>query len=436
MFSKAFLTAISLALIISASPVINKPGIRIPIRKRTSLTLPDGTLDRDEAVRQTIKTANKHRQNLINLVQNGGTLPDGASIPTLARRVPPALSKRQMEPLIFQDKGLASGSIAIGTPHQPFTIDFDTGSSDLWVANIACNDYACEGKDLYDPLQSRTSVSQPGTFSTEYGGGSPVSGPIYSDTVKIGGVTVTNQTFSAVTSLSSQFEGSPQDGILGLAYPAISNLNASTFFENAYQQGVVAQNDFAFKLTTGYSSLYLGGTDELLYKGEIERHPVSPDKGFWWITNGSVQVNGKSVQVNSETSPLTPTFDTIIDTGTKFMYGPPSEVDTFYKQVPNAYPLGTEDGFYAFPCHAVPDVSFSWGGKEWNVSQDTFNLGLANKDGSGGCIGALQGKDLGFGPGVWLLGDAFLQDVYSVFSFSDNTVGFAELSLGFDVSCW
>ncbi|KAH9910842.1 acid protease [Amylocystis lapponica] len=429
MFSKAFLTAISLALIISASPVINNPaGIRIPIRKRTSLTLPDGTFDRDEAIRQTVKTANKHRQNLINLVENGGTLPDGASIPTLAQHVPPALSKRQIEHLTFQDNGLVSGSIAIGTPHQPFTIDFDTGSSDLWVANIDCNDYTCEGKVLYDPLQSSTSVSQPGTFSTEYGGGSPVSGPIYSDTVKVGTVTVTNQTFSAVTSLPGAFANSPEDGIVGLAYPEISNLNASTFFENAYQQGVVAQNDFAFKLTKGDSSLYLGGTDEGLYKGAIERHPVSPDKGYWWITNGSVQVNGKSVQVNSETSSLAPTFDTIIDTGTTIMYGPPSEVDTFYKQVPGAYPLGTADGVYAFPCHDVPHVSFSWGGKEWNVSQDTFNLGTANKDGSGGCIGALLGKDLGFGPGVWLLGDAFLENLYSVFSFGDKTVGFAELA--------
>ncbi|KAH9911890.1 acid protease [Amylocystis lapponica] len=330
MFSKAFLTAISLALIISASPSSTTP--------RTSLTLPDGTFDRDEAIRQTVKTANKHRQNLINLVENGGTLPDGPPS-RLSRGVSPLRSQSARWSSDIPGQWLRSGSIAIGTPHQPFL-----------------------STSIPARLTSGTSVSQPGTFSIEYGDQSTVSGPVYSDTgVGIGRWTVTNQTFSA-------FADAPEDGILGLAYPEISNLHAVlNLLENAYQQGVVAQNDFAFKLTTGDSSLYLGGTDEFLYNGEIERHPVSPDKGYWWITNGSVQVNGKSVQVNSETSPL----DTIIDTGTTFMYGPPSEVDTFYKQVPGAYQLDTADGVYAFPCHDVPDVSFSWGGKEWNIGKDT-----------------------------------------------------------------
>ena len=37
-------------------------------------------------------------------------------------------------------------------------------------------------------------------------------------------MTVKNQYFSPVTTLSSSFAGDPIDGLLGLAYPAISNL--------------------------------------------------------------------------------------------------------------------------------------------------------------------------------------------------------------------
>ena len=43
-------------------------------------------------------------------------------------------------------------------------------------------------------------------------------------------MSVTGQTFSPVTTLSSSFSGDPIDGILGLAFPAISNLNAVSLY--------------------------------------------------------------------------------------------------------------------------------------------------------------------------------------------------------------
>ncbi len=43
-------------------------------------------------------------------------------------------------------------------------------------------------------------------------------------TVTVAGLSVTGQYFSPVTTLSSSFSGDPIDGILGLAWPAISNL--------------------------------------------------------------------------------------------------------------------------------------------------------------------------------------------------------------------
>lgn len=42
--------------------------------------------------------------------------------------------------------------------------------------------------------------------------------------VNVAGVAVKNQYFSPVTTLSSSFADDPIDGLLGLAYPAISNL--------------------------------------------------------------------------------------------------------------------------------------------------------------------------------------------------------------------
>ena len=128
----------------------------------------------------------KHRQNLINLQRNTGSLPEGAHI--LDPVVIPAanitaLRKRQSEALTDQGQDEEwTGTISIGTPAQSFVIDFDTGSSDLWVPSTGCSGLTCALKDKYNPAKSSTSSKKTGTFSIEYGDGSTVSGPIYTDT--------------------------------------------------------------------------------------------------------------------------------------------------------------------------------------------------------------------------------------------------------------
>ena len=61
------------------------------------------------------------------------------------------------------------------------------------------------------------------------------------------------------------------------------------------------------------------------------------------------------------------------------------------------------------------------------LHNSSLSLGETSS-GSGKCVGALAGQDLGLGSNVWLLGDSFMKNVYSVFSFDRNTVGFAQLA--------
>ncbi|KAJ3965027.1 hypothetical protein EV361DRAFT_955395 [Lentinula raphanica] len=77
MFAKASLVSfVTLALLAAASP-LRPQQIRGPIAlpKRSTLTKSDGTFDLDKAIGQTVATQNKHRQNLINLQNNTGSLP-------------------------------------------------------------------------------------------------------------------------------------------------------------------------------------------------------------------------------------------------------------------------------------------------------------------------------------------------------------------------
>ncbi|TBU55644.1 protease [Dichomitus squalens] len=416
MFCKAALITVALALIASASPIV-KPssGIRIPIQKRGSLTNEDGTFNAEKVARELVRVQNKHRQNLINLKNNVGVkaFNKGASIKPLATI--PTHVKRDGVDLTDQENDLLwTGEITIGTDDQKFVIDFDTGSSDLWVPSTSCD--SCGSHNKYDP--STSGKKESGSFSISYGDGSTASGDPYTDTVTVGGVKVTGQYLAAVTQESSEFQSDPSDGLLGLAFPAISSLNHDPFFFTAVSQGTAKEGRFGFKLASSGSELYIGGTNSDLYKGDIEYHDISSDNGFWQIGGASVSVGGKSVADS---------FDTIIDTGSTIITAPTDAAKSFWDAVDGSDVYDSSQGLYSYPCDSAPEVSFNWGGKDWAISSENLSLG-ETESGSGSCVGAISGGDLGLGDNVWLLGDTLLKNTYTVFSVDDNGVGFAELA--------
>ncbi|KAI0094230.1 acid protease [Irpex rosettiformis] len=417
MFCKASLITVALALMASATPVVKDSGFSVDLPKRATLTKADGTFDHEAAILHNIKTHNKYQKNLRNLLNNTGSLPGEFELKDF-RTIPDALLKRATfsEPLTDELNDLEwAGTISIGTPGQSFLIDFDTGSSDLWVPSSSCTSSTCSGKDKYTASASSTSVRRSGTFSIQYGDGSTVSGPIYTDTVSVASLSVTGQYFSPVTTLSSSFANDPIDGIFGLAYPAISNLGQNPPFNTAINQGKVTAGVFGFKLASTGSNLYLGGTDTTKYSGSVEYHSIDTSTGFWQATGGKAIV-GSTTAVSG--------FETIIDSGTTIMYGPPSAVQTFYSKIAGSQVYDSTQGYYSYPCNTPPTVGFSWGGKTWTISSANFNLGSV---GGGQCVGALAGQDIGLGSNVWLLGDSFMKNVYTAFSFDTNAVGFATL---------
>lgn len=125
-----------------------------------------------------------------------------------------------------------------------------------------------------------------------------------------------------------------------------------------------------------------------------------------------VYVNGNQVESTQQA---------IIDTGTTMVVGPANVVQDFYSHIPGSAPI--QGGLYTIPCDSIPTVGFSFGGKAFNIAPQLFNRGPV-RVGDSGCVGGIVGSSA---TTFWVVGDLFLQNVYTEFDLGNNRVGFAEL---------
>ncbi|KAG8991856.1 hypothetical protein FRB94_012210 [Tulasnella sp. JGI-2019a] len=308
------------------------------------------------------------------------------------------------------------GPLAMGTRKQRMTVDIDTGSADLWVP-VACQDcphpsYDAQGSDSY-----QTSGQ---AFEVTYGSGS-VSGTLAQDRVAIGNLVIDEQYFGAVNQESQDFEDSPNDGLIGMAFSSIASSGQPTFFENLISTNKIAAPLFSVHLTRTQSrgsQLCLGCFDSSKAKGAVTWVPVT-SMTYWAVSMPGVMVNG---QVAMSSGPVT----AAIDTGTTLIYFPQALARSFYSKIPGSQQANQYgDGFYTYPCNSQLTISLKLGPNTYAMNTADFNLGRTSRS-SNNCVGGILAMGGDFPSNLAIVGDEFLKSWYSVYDYSHGArVGFA-----------
>ncbi|KXN87900.1 Aspartic protease [Leucoagaricus sp. SymC.cos] len=404
-----------IALLMAAPTLANaippRVGTVIPLTRRTNLLVDhQGVVKPDALKLQLNKATNKVNRGLQAFEKNTGQRHPSQKQTIQGRDT-------GSDSLTDDQEALWHGTISVGTPAKQFTVDFDTGSSDLFLPGADCGG-TCQGHQIYDTSASSTAENQGQTFRLAFGDGSTVQGDVFTDTITIAGLTATNQTVGSATQYSTGFELDqfPPDGLMGMAFPQISEFGANPFFQTLVAQGVPTAAQFSFKLAESGSSLFLGGADSDLFTGDFTNVHVTQE-GFWQVDLDSVNVGGDAAASN---------LAGVIDTGTSLIVAPQADVARFYEAIPGSQDASSTvgDGFFTFPCNSDPQVSLTFGGKQFAVASDAFNLGQVSQ-GSSDCIGGVAGTS---GIDFWVVGDVFLRNFYTRFDVGNRQVGFANLA--------
>nr|XP_056720252.1 cathepsin D-like [Euleptes europaea] len=318
------------------------------------------------------------------------------------------------------------GEIGIGTPPQQFTVVFDTGSSNLWVPSSKCclAHMACWVHSHYRSFFSRTHEADNSKFAIHYGSGS-LKGFLSRDVLQIGNMTIHNQTFAEATDLPGLvFVAAKFDGILGLGYPTISVKNITPPFDHMMQEKMLKKNIFTFHLcNTNYVSQDHGGEitfgeiNHDAYEGEIQYHPVSR-KAYWQIKMDKVdrENSGKICKGGC---------DGIVDTGTSLITGPTDDIRELHEAIGAEHAWG---GQYLIDCEkmtTLPNVTFHLGGKPHTLTPDMYTLKVTQMKMTT-CVSGFMSLDIPAPTGpLWILGDVFLRQYYSIYDRDNDRVGLA-----------
>ncbi|CAD6199947.1 unnamed protein product [Caenorhabditis auriculariae] len=303
------------------------------------------------------------------------------------------------------------GDVNIGTPPQTFSVIMDTAAGDLWIPDITAD----LGKHKFDGSKSSTYQKDGTPFQIKYGTES-FDGFIGVDNVCMGNSTVcVTQKFGQATKVASAFGMQSADGIFGMAWPAMTEIQAIPFLFNVMP--LLDQPIFTIFLADRGptangepGSLFTyGATDPINCDSQITYVPLS-SRTYWQFTIQSVTAGSYSKSKS---------YQTISDTGSSFFFAP-QEVVTGVGVALGAT-FDSNWGAYQLPCDATPgDIVFQVSGNTFKVNHQHYIVQMGDE-----CIlGMFPIASAGFGPS-WYFGEPWVRAYCNVYDMQNGQIGFA-----------
>jgi len=243
------------------------------------------------------------------------------------------------------------------------------------------------------------------------------------------GFTVQNQPLGVMTQLSPNLVSGAISGIMGLGWTPLAQTGGTPWWESLAKGGSWAQPLFGFYITRysddpNASAIEPGGSIDIGFVNSSFtniRYISLTAQTYWNIPLQTITIGGSQVQSGAGAA---------IDTGTTLIGGPISLMDQIYSHIPGATKgTGNLQGFYLFSCSQAPRVSLTFGDQMYAIKPADFSLHVDTTGET--CAGAFVGIDVGSSSGIsWVVGDAFLKNVYSVYRYSPPAVGFQALTGG------
>ncbi|KAH9921579.1 aspartic peptidase domain-containing protein [Amylocystis lapponica] len=306
----------------------------------------------------------------------------------------------------------------------PITVILDTGSNDLWIST--------QGLSFGDAPVTNTSI----TAELDYG----VAGEYSSDKgfvllsrVQFSDFALDNLAFIDVTTAANDLPGI--SGLLGLGPPLEESITASQISGAGYDGSTALEKIFAeYDVPQQFTMLMYrdNGTGETVggemtigipldEYSDIEHQPQLPivdaplgGRTHWSVPIDAVKVNG--VWYN-ETATGATNLTAVLDSGT-----PTAFIDPFFVKAIYGDDVTYANGGDApnAPCGLQANISFVIGGVEMPIDPIDVVTPYNYMHGQVTCTGAFNSIGNST-PGMFLLGDTFMRNVYTLHNFNNWT---------------
>jgi hypothetical protein len=333
--------------------------------------------------------------------------------------------------------------VSVTIANQSFFVQIDTGSS-LFAVPAAGNHsvlYNPAASSTYQPVSCSASFCQQcgsylGSsqcyFSETFGGGDSISGVLATDLVELGGITA-RASVAMIMQESGTFENAPVEGILGLAQPSLA-CNPSCVPPLLDSLGVASLFGICLCASAGGGELDMGAVvPSRAVNATLFYTPLVPQSGFYQVTLLDILGDSTSL-VGSFQQPLFDSVVTIVDSGTTLLLAPTWLYENLISYLQglnlpgvNVLAQGSCTCLTAAEILEYPTLWLQFADAT-NNSRTGFQVPIGPQEYLVGVNGLAC---LGIGStttNLLILGDVFMQSIYTVFDVANSRIGFGSLA--------